>query len=57
MCTTGRHEISSEGSFGLWIWGWGSPKTSTYTKFVSYGYPGGMNVQAINKVVLPPMPK
>ncbi len=57
MCTTGRHEISSDGTFGLWIWGWGSPKTSAFTKYVSYGYPGGMNVQTINEVVLPPTPK
>ncbi|MFP6683470.1 MAG: IgGFc-binding protein, partial [Polyangiaceae bacterium] len=56
-CGNGRHEMSSDGRFGLWIWGWGSPETSTFTKRVSYGYPGGMNVQPINKVVIPPDPK
>lgn len=56
-CGNGRHEISSEGRFGLWIWGWGTPETSFFTKRVSYGYPGGMNVQPINKVVIAPIPK
>lgn len=53
-CSTGRHEISSDGSFGLWVWGWGTPETSIFTENVSYGYPGGMNVQPINDVVIPP---
>jgi hypothetical protein len=56
-CSTGRHEIFSEGRFGLWVWGWGTPLTSTFTANVSYGYPGGMNVQPINDVVIPPTPK
>jgi hypothetical protein len=56
-CSTGRHEIKSDTPFGLWVWGWGTPETSTFTSNVSYGYPGGMNVQPINKVVIPPMPK
>jgi hypothetical protein len=56
-CSTGRHEIKSATPFGLWVWGWGTPKTSQFTANVSYGYPGGMNVQSINKVVIPPMPK
>ncbi len=53
-CTTGRHEITSPAPFGLWVWGWGSHKTSVFTKFVSYGYPGGMSVRPINTVVIPP---
>jgi hypothetical protein len=64
-CTTGRHEIKSTTPFGLWVWGWGSPETSNgtcnpgpnFTCHVSYGYPGGMNVQAINQVVIPPTAK
>lgn len=56
-CSTGRHEIESQGRFGLWVWGWGTPLTSTFTENVSYGYPGGMNVQPINDVVVPPIPK
>jgi hypothetical protein len=56
-CTTGRHEIHSKSPFGLWIWGWGSPETTDATQFVSYGYPGGMNVQPINTVVILPTPK
>jgi hypothetical protein len=57
-CSTGRHEISSKGRFGLWVWGWGSPETKDAgTTDVSYGYPGGMNVQPINQVVIPTQPK
>jgi hypothetical protein len=53
-CATGRHEISSDAPFGLWVWGWGTPLTGTTptTKYVSYGYPGGMNVSPINDVVI-----
>ena len=62
-CSTGRHEIKSKGPFGLWVWGWGTPLTGDgfgsgiFTQNVSYGYPGGMNVQPINEVVIPPTPK
>lgn len=56
-CSTGRHEIKSDAPFGLWIWGWGTPETTSQTAWVSYGYPGGMNVQPINQVVVPPVPK
>ncbi|HEX7601034.1 MAG TPA: IgGFc-binding protein, partial [Polyangiaceae bacterium] len=52
-CSTGRHAITSTQPFGLWVWGWGTPLTSpTFTENVSYGYPGGMNVQPINNVVV-----
>jgi hypothetical protein len=53
-CANGRHEISSSGRFGLWIWGWGTPNTTVYTRDVSYGYPAGMNVQLINDVIIKP---
>jgi len=60
-CSTGAHEIHSDGRFGLWVWGWGSPATGTpdpiFTANVSYGYPGGMNVMPINTVVIPPIPE
>jgi hypothetical protein len=49
-CSTGRHEIKSAGPFGLWVWGWGTPETTSFTSNVSYGYPGGMNVSQINTV-------
>jgi hypothetical protein len=51
-CATGRHEMNSVAPFGLWVWGWGTPLTSTFTANVSYGYPGGMNVTPINSVVI-----
>lgn len=50
-CSTGRHDIKSDAPFGLWVWGWGTPQTSTFTENVSYGYPGGMNVAPINTVI------
>jgi len=58
-CSTGRHEIKTDGGrFGLWVWGWGTPLTgAVFTQNVSYGYPGGMNVQPINEIVIPPTPK
>ena len=53
-CANGRHEMSSTGRFGLWIWGWGTPDTSVFTQNVSYGYPAGMNVKLINDVIIKP---
>lgn len=50
-CSTGRHEASSDAPFGLQVWGWGTMSTSPTTQNVSYGYPGGMNVQQINDVI------
>ncbi|MBI4704326.1 MAG: IgGFc-binding protein [Deltaproteobacteria bacterium] len=57
QCSTGRHEVKSDAPFGLWVWGWGTPLTKSFTENVSYGYPGGMNVQPINPIVIPPTPK
>lgn len=56
-CNNGRHEMSSEGTFGLWVWGWGTPVSNPDTKNVSYGYPAGENVQSINTVTVPAMPR
>ncbi len=56
-CSTGRHEMWSDAPFGVTVWGWGTPETTTFTSNVSYGYPAGMNIVPINKVVVPPIPK
>jgi hypothetical protein len=56
-CDNGRHEMTSDEPFGLWIWGWGTPETDIFTENVSYGYPAGENVVPINDVVVPPVPK
>ncbi len=48
-CATSRHEASSDGAFGVMVWG-----TDYYA---SYGYPAGGNIGTINDVVVPPIPK
>ncbi len=63
-CNNGRHEIRSNGSFGVTVWGWGSAATGQgppggglYTQYVSYAYPAGAGVAPINQVVIPPTAK
>ena len=53
-CSLGAHRMWSDNPFGLWVWGWGSPQTSLFSDYVSYGYPGGMNAQHVNTVVVEP---
>ncbi|HEX4512675.1 MAG TPA: hypothetical protein VH054_04040, partial [Polyangiaceae bacterium] len=46
--------------FGLTVWGWGSGATlepdeednPKFTRWVSYGYPAGANIQELNSVVM-----
>lgn len=68
-CNNGRHEMVSNEPFGLWVWGWGSPETRPGEDMpcdntkpnnscdVSYAYPAGENVKAINTVTVLPEPK
>jgi len=56
-CDNGRHEMSSEQPFGLWVWGWGTPETGIHTQNVSYGYPAGESVLQLNDVYIPPVPR
>ena len=56
-CSNGRHEITSEGPFGVTVWGWGSTGTTPITHAVSYAYPAGASVTAINQVEVPPVPQ
>ena len=65
-CDNGRHTMTSNGIFGVTVWGWGSAATGGsyrctsctgfYTQAVSYGYPAGASVQPINTVVVVPTP-
>lgn len=59
-CSNGVHQLMSATPFALSVWGWGTPLTgttqSTFTANVSYSYPGGMNLQPINNVVVNPTP-
>ncbi len=43
-CTSGAHHIWSNKPFGIWVYG--------YYADTSYGYPGGMNLEQINQVVV-----
>jgi hypothetical protein len=60
-CDNGLHQISSDGPFGLTVWGWGSTDTSPsgngYNSiYCSYAYPAGAGVLRINQVQqLPPV--
>jgi hypothetical protein len=48
-CKNGVQVAESEVPFGLTVWG--------YDQYASYGYPGGMSVEPINTVVVPPVPQ
>lgn len=56
-CTNGVHTMTSSEPFGVWVWGWGTPLTTTFTRDVSYGYPAGMNARQINDVVISATPQ
>lgn len=56
-CDNGRHEMTSDGSFGLTVWGWGTAETKIFTGYVSYGYPAGENLAPLNTVVVPAKPR
>jgi IgGFc binding protein len=57
-CDNGRHEMKSEGAFGLTVWGWGSAATGAFQSYaVSYAYPAGASIKPINTVVVPAGPK
>ncbi len=43
-CQSGSHRIWSDKPFGIWVYG--------YYADTSYGYPGGMNLEQINNVVV-----
>ncbi len=47
-CDNGLHTISSPLPFGLTVWAW--------DQYVSYAYPAGASVQAINTVIVPATP-
>jgi hypothetical protein len=49
MCDNGPHTASSDGPFGLMVWGLDSAS--------SYGYPAGGNIAPINTVIVTPTPK
>lgn len=58
-CDNGRHEMTSKGTFGLTVWGWGSAITAATagSQAVSYAYPAGASVKPVNTVVVPAGPR
>jgi hypothetical protein len=56
-CNNGRHESKSAGPFGITVWGWGEKGTKPYSEAVSYAYPAGMSLKAINTVTVAPAPR
>jgi hypothetical protein len=44
--------MTSPGSFGVTVWGWGTPETTPTTGYVSYGYPAGENVGQLTTIVV-----
>jgi IgGFc binding protein len=48
-CSNGRHEMTSTAPFGVTVWGWDGA--------VSYAYPAGAGVRAINTIVVPAIPR
>ena len=54
-CNNGLHVATSALPFGLVVWGWGSAATDAtgfISQAVSYAYPAGASVKAINTVVI-----
>lgn len=58
-CNNGRHEMTSTAPFGVTIWGWsgGLYAESSPGGWVSYGYPAGASLRALNDVIIPPVPE
>jgi hypothetical protein len=55
MCENGRHDASSDAPFGLTIWGW--DKGDVLLTGASYAFVAGQGGQAINTVIVPPLPR
>jgi hypothetical protein len=46
--------MKSAAPFGVTVWGWGTLGVNPSTHDVSYAYPAGASVKAVNQVVVPP---
>lgn len=49
-CDNGTHELTSDGAFGAWVWGWGTPLTTSFTANTSYGHPAAMGLAPLNSL-------
>lgn len=54
-CSNGIHQMSSDGAFGVTVWGWGSAATDPPSDHVSYAYPAGAGLRQVNTIALPPI--
>ncbi|MBL9101701.1 MAG: hypothetical protein JNL82_12130 [Myxococcales bacterium] len=53
-CSNGRQAMTSPNPFGVTVWGWGSTASMFNSIYVSYAYPAGAAIKAINDVVIMP---
>jgi len=58
-CQNGRHQMTSAAPFAVTVWGWGSKATGgkakgdpNYTEYVSYAYPAGAGLAAVNTIII-----
>jgi len=54
-CSNGVQRMTSEGAFGVTVWGWGTAGTEPGSSSVSYAYPAGVGLRHVNEVKLPPI--
>jgi len=54
-CSNGVQRMTSEGAFGVTVWGWGTAGTAPGSSSVSYAYPAGVGLRHVNEVKLPPV--
>jgi hypothetical protein len=54
-CSNGVQRMTSEGAFGVTVWGWGTAGTEPQSSSVSYAYPAGVGLRQVNEVKLPPV--
>jgi len=54
-CSNGVQRMTSEGAFGVTVWGWGAAGTQPQSSSVSYAYPAGVGLRTITETKLPPI--
>src|SRR6478736_2289151 len=52
-CSNGVQRMTSEGAFGVTVWGWGSRGTEPSSALGSYAYPAGVGLRTVTEARLP----